>query len=57
MGIVKRIFRTKKSRSASKLMEPTSLVAFAQLSGTEQSRLAQSLLAETMERRSQQRAS
>ncbi len=57
MNIVKKLFRAKKSRNASTLQAPSTLLAFAQLSNTEQSLLAQTLLAETIERRSQQQAS
>jgi hypothetical protein len=57
MNIVKKLFRSKQPRNASTLQAPTSLLAFAQLNSSEQSLLAQTLLAETVERRSQQQAS
>ena len=58
MGFIKKLFglSTSKTQNTS-LLEPTSLAAFGQLNGSQQSMVAQALVAAANERRKLDRAS
>ncbi|MEO9180371.1 MAG: hypothetical protein ABI298_01830 [Acidimicrobiales bacterium] len=58
MRFLKRVFGlTTKNAQNTSMIEPTSLVAFSQLSGTQQSMLAETLVANLKDRQALKRAS